>query len=250
MPNPEVSGLWCCFRRRGRRSRVRDVEEAVIPDERTRLMNNQSDSDAIPGPSGDCVAAQSALNERLERIVRAKESKMVNIASRAPFDICEVSESDEGATPVPEVLEAPTAPDTDGHVHQVDPVVSLTAFSRPGPPPASHINRRPPILTMTPAHSQTSILSPHYSAPRTATTEDSRSLSRGSSRSSSRKRYVTAFYRFPVPPASDAALQNRGFPENVSRVSLDSLADEHFNHTPRPAAAAEAQSHSGITLEW
>ncbi|KAJ7486741.1 hypothetical protein FB451DRAFT_772981 [Mycena latifolia] len=104
--------LFCCgcLRPRGARQ---DVESGgqIIPTETTSLIP--------PPPPAQITVDHQALGDKLSRIVRAKEGKMVSVAARAPFAI----------TIQPRSAESAAGPNRE------------------------MISRRPPVLTMTPARS-------------------------------------------------------------------------------------------------
>ncbi|KAJ6540015.1 hypothetical protein DFH09DRAFT_1323280 [Mycena vulgaris] len=163
MSFPLVALFLCCCRR----TRIRDVKSAVIPNETSRLL-------ASPRPAP--VVDRQTLSERLAGIVRAKEEKMVSVSARAPFTIA-------SAQPPPDSSSSATA------AAAAAPTYSTTTISR-----------RPPVLTMTPARvfSQGSNLHLNPCA-------DTRSSSLAGSRASSQRRPRSAHSQTSVPASTSAA---------------------------------------------
>ncbi|KAJ7450681.1 hypothetical protein B0H11DRAFT_318406 [Mycena galericulata] len=154
MPTSMFQSLFsCCIRSH----RSADDDLTIIPDETTHLLPS---STGIPSPGlpDTTVVDQQNLNDRLGTIVRAKEGKMVNVGSRTPFTVVQVSMSPPPSSTTP-------------------PSPNVTA------PPSNHagssngVNRHPPVHTMAPARGASRHL---YT--------DSRYSSPNTSRSSSRRR--------------------------------------------------------------
>ncbi|KAJ7435784.1 hypothetical protein B0H11DRAFT_2295291 [Mycena galericulata] len=143
----------CCIRSH----RSADDDLTIIPDETTHLLPS---STGIPSPGlpDTIVVDQQNLNDRLGTIVRAKEGKMVNVGSRTPFTVVQVS------TSPPTSSTAPPSP-------------NVTAPPPNHPGSSNGASRRPPVHTMTPARGANRHL---YT--------DSRYPSPNASRSSSRRR--------------------------------------------------------------
>ncbi|KAJ7486737.1 hypothetical protein FB451DRAFT_772847 [Mycena latifolia] len=110
-----LARLFCCYCSPRSRTARQDAESGgqVIPTETTSL---------IPPPPAQITVDHQALGDKLSKIVRAKEGKMVSVAARAPFVIT------------------------------IHPCSGDSGDSAAGPNRET-ISRRPPVLTMTPARS-------------------------------------------------------------------------------------------------
>ncbi|CAK5266437.1 unnamed protein product [Mycena citricolor] len=163
----------CCLAPRAKGPRHGRAPLDANPTETTNLIPTSASEDltSLP-PSNDGIDHQK-LQERYGSIVRAKESKMVNLTARAPFVLQVVSPS--SSTPVSPVLpNQEPAIDADMPTPAAKPSTSPVLSSQP------ILSRRPPILTMTPA-----VVRP---ASRMTLGYDSRFSSPNTSRSSSRRR--------------------------------------------------------------
>ncbi|KAJ7166969.1 hypothetical protein C8R46DRAFT_1272102 [Mycena filopes] len=180
-----------------------------------------------PPASPASVVDHQSLSDRLGTIVRAKEGKMVSVSARTPFTLHDA----------PEQL----------------PSSSSTTSA----------NRRPPILTMTPACSHGS-LNLHSDS---QSQSQSRSRSRPSSRSDSLASSPRRAAHSPLPPvpaappsASASGSDGRNAPVDSSEWFVESESealsgeDDHEDsddivpeQTPRPTPAADPQS---IAFDW
>ncbi|KAJ7486744.1 hypothetical protein FB451DRAFT_1227954 [Mycena latifolia] len=217
MPPTLFARLFCCGCLRSRTAR-QDVESGgqVIPTETTTLIP--------PSPPAQITVDHQALGDKLARIVRAKEGKMVSVAARAPFTIAIQSGStstgdDSGAGP------------SSNHA-------GATAT----------ISRRPPVLTMTPARSVNLYAD---------------SNRRRSSRSSSRRRPHSAHSQARSTTStsasgSDSARGNGNGSETKNRTErlLESASEADESPSPvransdsAPARPAEHDPQA-ITFSW
>ncbi|KAJ7034486.1 hypothetical protein C8F04DRAFT_1395516 [Mycena alexandri] len=170
-------------------------------------------------PSPAIVVDHQKLSDRLGTIVRAKVGKMVSVSARTPFTL-----------------------------HDAEQL-----------PSASTANRRPPILTMTPARSQGS-LNLHSDS-------RSRHSSRSGSRASSRQpelRSHSAHSTNSAPPSATSAPLSVFVSEDPSKSPVDasewfaeseselSVEDEvgASDHTPNVPAAPPAGDPQGIAFDW
>ncbi|KAJ7055497.1 hypothetical protein C8F01DRAFT_1158444 [Mycena amicta] len=165
-----------------------DASDAVIPNERSRLI------ESTPSPSAVAAVDHQKLNDRFGTIVRAKEGRMVSVSSRAPFVL-----HDE------EVL------DDDG-IDQATPT-----------PTGVTLNRRPPVLTMTPARARSQGSLFQFSDTQSIT------LSRASSRSSSRAR----------PPPSTSTSNNSQSSQSGARAGP--TASEWFGDSESGSGSIEEE---------
>ncbi|KAJ7181272.1 hypothetical protein C8R46DRAFT_599650 [Mycena filopes] len=202
--------------------------------ESTTVIPNEHSRLLEPPASPASVVDHQSLSDRLGTIVRAKEGKMVSVSARTPFTL----------------------------VHDAEPQLPSSSST------TTSANRRPPILTMTPARSHGS-LNLHSDS---QSQSRSRSRSRPSSRSDSLASSPRRAAHSPLPPvappapppasASGSAERNAPAPVDASEWFVESESElvsgeEDHDHedsddilphaTPRPTPAADPQS---IAFDW
>ncbi|KAJ6453238.1 hypothetical protein C8R47DRAFT_1168371 [Mycena vitilis] len=213
-----LARLFCCGVRP--RAATSDAHSTVIPNEHSRLLDQP--------PSPAIVVDHQTLSDRLGTIVRAKEGKMVSVSARTPFTI-----------------------------HDAEQLPAALTSAAEGTGSGGHIslNRRPPVLTMTPARSQGSLHNMYSDASR----HSSRSGSRSSSRPPALHLRSHSPHSTSSAPRSAASVldcasvsEQRGavpdasgwFGESGSEVSVEDKPPSPAEQQQTPTAL------TGITFDW
>ncbi|KAJ7728523.1 hypothetical protein B0H16DRAFT_1588898 [Mycena metata] len=191
-------------------------------DAESTVIPNEHSRLLDPPSSPAIVVDHQKLSDRLGTIVRAKEGKMVSVSARTPFTL-----------------------------HDAEQL-----------PSASTANRRPPILTMTPARSQGSLNL--HSNSNSRSPHSSRSGSRASSRQPELRSH-SAHSTSPAPPSATCAPLSESasgdsskppvdasewFAESESDLSVEDEVRPSDDNTPKVPAATPLADPQGIAFDW
>ncbi|KAJ6474051.1 hypothetical protein C8R47DRAFT_1144619 [Mycena vitilis] len=224
MPTSMFHLLFCSC------ARPRDEEDlTVIPTETTHLLSTALSSPGLPEAT---AVDHQKLQDRMGSIVRSKEGKMVNVSARTPFTL--------QSAPAPlgmGALSQEASSDTD----------SATSSAH-APARTAYVSRRPPVLTMTPAHARLHA--------------DSRYSSPTGSRSSSRRRTDPGSYGGYGGYAHSAAARvpSDWFGDSGSESASIKTGDEEPTPTPHasgprspspiPVIKDEDKNTMSIAFSW